>query len=545
MTDTLSIATLGAHGDPVNVNSEPSAALPKGDRADTALVPAVALALLWMASAAFVWPFDAFPVFDDWVYSFSAFQLAAGGSLVIPEWSSVYPVAQVLWGALFVVVLGADDWVLRLSTVVLAVLGHLCWYRLLCATGTPRRWALFGVAATAFHPVYFLLTLTFMTDVPMVALWQIGLYAAWRWLRDDAQLWLLLATLAGLAAAYVRQTGAALLVGLLAAALVSRPGRSNAREARLPLAAVCLVVAGVFVFGADVGDKLPMTARLADVVSALRISGWVYVDGLTAAAAFIGLSVFPLALLKSDVRWLAAAGLVFAVVWFVGEAPNLRTGTMWGACELGGAASLLSTRLPVCGWATPARFASLVAAALGWSALGPALLAGLRSARSQREPFGVLVATTFAVFTVGLAVLWLFADRYWLAPGVLAWGLLLPRGPRRVAVAIPIASRVAVAAIAFVAVTGTAAVFDFYRDLDRERLRLVGSGAAARDIDAGYAQNGRHRYLSLPRARANTGRNQGLPWVTGITVSRYTIANSAEGPREKSVQGPGGGSEQP
>lgn len=524
------MATLGADGDPVNVNSESSIE----HRGPSAAVLLAAAAIVWLAAVIAIRPLDAFPLFDDWVYSWSAFRLAGGEGMVVPEWSSVYPLAQAAWGAAFVALLGAEDWVLRLSTVVLAAIGHLCWYRLLRGCGIASRWALVAVAGAVFHPIYFLLTLSFMTDVPMVALWQIGLYAAWRWLDCDSSRWQWVAIAAGLAAAYARQTGAALLVGLLVVALVRRRRGRSFAEPLGPFIAICVVVAGVFVFGADVGEELPMTARLADLLMVVRVSPWVYVDGVTIAAAFVGLSVAPFAglhLSPSNWRWFAAAALVLAGVWMVGDAPLLRSGTMWGACELGGASSLLTSRPVGCAWQSPARVLALAASALGWSALGPVLAGHLKQARTDlagggavRE-FRLLAVVTFSVFGLGLIALWLFADRYWLAPAVLAPALLLAMPPSS-----PRWTTTALAAYALIAVVGTAAVFGFYRQVDDARSRLLEQGVAGSDIDAGYAHNGRYRYLALPAAPSGQGRNYDLPWVTGIAASTWTIANGADGP---------------
>ena len=74
---------------------------------------------------AWVKPLTDVPVIDDWVYAWSVEHLLKTGRLRVLEFSSVYPLAQILWGALFARVAGFSFGVLRLSTVVLAVLG--CW----------------------------------------------------------------------------------------------------------------------------------------------------------------------------------------------------------------------------------------------------------------------------------------------------------------------------------------------------------------------------------------------------------------------------------
>ena len=41
------------------------------------------------------------PVIDDWVYAWSVEHLLAARRLAVLEFSSIYPVAQIVWGALF------------------------------------------------------------------------------------------------------------------------------------------------------------------------------------------------------------------------------------------------------------------------------------------------------------------------------------------------------------------------------------------------------------------------------------------------------------
>ena len=215
---------------------------------------------------------------------------------------------------------------------------------------------------------------------------------------------------------------------------------------------------------------------------------------------------------------------------------------------MGGAASLLSGRPDACAWASAARGAALAASALGWSALGPVLArhatatrgASIRGAAIPEDAYTrateqlrQLVLVTFAVFAVGLVVLWLFADRYWLAPAVLAPALLVPAAPALLLPASPAKptwTAIWLGTYALVAVVGSAAVFDFYRSLDGARTELLAQGWQAHQIDAGYAQNGRYRYLALPSAAAGEGRNRDVPWVSGFVVSPRTIVNGETGP---------------
>ena len=43
----------------------------------------------------------AVPLIDDWIYAWSVHHFLQTGALRMLEWSSHYPLAQILWGALF------------------------------------------------------------------------------------------------------------------------------------------------------------------------------------------------------------------------------------------------------------------------------------------------------------------------------------------------------------------------------------------------------------------------------------------------------------
>lgn len=65
-------------------------------------VIAAVFALGWML----VSPWRNVPIVDDWVYAWSVEHLLKTGELRVSDYSSIYPVAQILWGALFAALAG-------------------------------------------------------------------------------------------------------------------------------------------------------------------------------------------------------------------------------------------------------------------------------------------------------------------------------------------------------------------------------------------------------------------------------------------------------
>src|SRR5690349_20315443 len=124
-------------------------------------------------------PFQDTPFIDDWTYAWSVEHLLRTGQLKILDWSVSVNVVHVLWGALFCVPFGFSFTALRVSTWVASLLALVGLYALMREVGARRTDVLLGVGVVAFYPVYFILSFSFMTDVPFVALmvWSFAMLA--------------------------------------------------------------------------------------------------------------------------------------------------------------------------------------------------------------------------------------------------------------------------------------------------------------------------------------------------------------------------------
>src|SRR4051794_16366050 len=96
-----------------------------------------------------IWPAANVPLIDDWTYAWSVSHLLETGRLEVLSISAVYPVTQILWGALFSLPFGFSFAALRISTVVLAALGSCALYLTLCELGLTRGRALLGTLCVA------------------------------------------------------------------------------------------------------------------------------------------------------------------------------------------------------------------------------------------------------------------------------------------------------------------------------------------------------------------------------------------------------------
>jgi hypothetical protein len=176
---------------------------------------------LWVFAALAARTTVEFPVLDDWAYAYSVRTLVEQGQIRFSDWGATNLISQVFWGALFAKVFGFGYGSLRLSTLVLAALGHLALFATLRLNGVARGLALLATLCSMFNPLSFFLSFSFMSDVPFAAAQSLAICAlVWGSTRRKA-----VATGIGWAMTVVaqlcRQVAIAIPIGHAAARLAS------------------------------------------------------------------------------------------------------------------------------------------------------------------------------------------------------------------------------------------------------------------------------------------------------------------------------------
>ncbi len=203
------------------------------------------IALIFLAALLISQPWGSFPLNDDWSYSRILKNWLDGGPLRISGWTAVTLLAQIVWGRLFCEMFGFSFDILRLSTIVLALAGLIVLYVILRELKSGRQAALFGVLVMAFNPVYFLLTPSFMTEIPFQTATLLALWAGLRALRTNRYRDLLLLSLFSVMATLIRQTGLIIPIAFLCVHVCSRGSlRRPYWRGALPfvLTAACLIL---------------------------------------------------------------------------------------------------------------------------------------------------------------------------------------------------------------------------------------------------------------------------------------------------------------
>ena len=470
------------------------------------------------------------PVVDDWVYAWSVEHLVDTGRLQILDFSAVYPIAQILWGALFARVAGFSFAVLRLSTVVLAALG--CWavYLALREMGCRRGTSLLGALALALDPVYFALSFSFMTEVPFVSLSALALYCYVRATRRRARAPLWAGGVCATAAFLVRPIGIVLPLSMLAALIWSGDRRAAVRRSATPLVTTLVVIVALQTIMPLVLGPLEWAATrqgylrwwfMVPITNYLR---W------TVEVLFV--SVFPFTPLllpylarSRSVIAVGIAALMFAVVSHValGELwmplPNWQT---WSLQDIAARAMIPGGLAPSNGSLRLVPVVKLLGL-LAVASLGVITVRGWL----RRPGWGKveLPIITFGVLHVAVIhALWLYNDRYYvvLAPAVAiiaAQALDADGRGKWLATAL-------LAVWAGIAISGTRDMLAFNDACARAAQELEASGIPPWDIDAGYSLNGWRLYAHPENLPPGADRRYDVPFVTSETSPRYSIANA-------------------
>ncbi len=170
--------------------------------------------VLFLAAAAAVNPLREAPYDDDWAFGETVKHLLETGEYRLNDWLGPNMPFQAVWGALFCLPGGYSFAALRLSTIVLAVIGLVAFRGLAVEHGMSRGAANLLTLCLASSPLFFKLSLTFLSDVPFLAITLVATLLYTRALRDERWSSWLAASLAASAAIFIRQFGMALVGGM-------------------------------------------------------------------------------------------------------------------------------------------------------------------------------------------------------------------------------------------------------------------------------------------------------------------------------------------
>jgi len=152
-------------------------------------------------------PVGNFPLNDDWMYARSVYYLITQGQYKVTESYSPVLITQVGWGTLFCCVKGFSFTSLRISTLVLGLIGIYFFYFLVNNLTQNRVLAFFSALLILVNPLYFSLSSSFMTDVPFLSLVMIAMFCFFRAIQTHQRKYIIIATVFSILATLIRQLG--------------------------------------------------------------------------------------------------------------------------------------------------------------------------------------------------------------------------------------------------------------------------------------------------------------------------------------------------
>jgi hypothetical protein len=490
--------------------------------------------LAWLGAALVVRPFQNTPFIDDWVYAWSVERLLRGGDLRVLDYSGSLNPVQVVWGVLFCLPFGFSFTALRVATWVVGLLGLWGMYLLLRDQNVTRRDALLGTACLGAYPIYFVLSFSFMTDIPLVVCIIWGTLAFLRATSRRSNRWLWIGIAVSCAAVGIRVVGVVLPVAMGLTLLVDPEGWGR-RWARFAWPMTALVFFGLIAWWFQ--RHLEVVGDLNDVFNApgnrmrlLKEQAFQFLPVMSVCAATflagaLGLALLPLSagLISRRRLWSALAVMVVllgVVTTSLCPPPShpipLTAGQTWSPGELGRTEPLVPD------YDKPAEAAWWVWVVMAVT-LASASVVVARSVRRAEVPDEFLLLQIVGQFLL-IALLWLFFDRYALALVPVAMVLVLRGGP----IVRPRVTTALVVAMGLVALVGVRDHLAYNRALWMAVAHLQAIGIAPADFDGGYVVNGWLQWAHPEHARRDSAGAVAVPEVNVSATLPYRISNQAK-----------------
>jgi hypothetical protein len=489
------------------------------------LAPGTILLFAYFATGIALRLFADVPLHDDWTYAWSVEHFLKTGKLQVLDWSVHYPFAQILWGALFCLPFGFSFSALRVSTVVLAWLGSLALYGTLREVGRARTESLIASLVLIVNPVFYLLSFSFMTDVPFVSVSNIAFFFIVRGFsrRNALDLWIGCAF--GVVDFFVRQLAVA-IPGAVLLYVMFEPSLRSRRYLLPPLVSSLLICFTPYLIAHTMGLTSQYTGR------EWVLGKWLHqselgIPGLVRIMMHSGLALFPMTmplmgLYYRRLRFWCVLGLLLLLtgcaILFTPEIPKPLDG-MWNLIALGKERHLLRGAPDPDFLLSWLNYPLLAFSLFSFAGIVIKVIDVARIEKSLR------LLVWYALSHFGLImIVWLFdawgSDRYSIA--LLPPLIVLLAGPQ-----LRLTTTAAgIAALFLVGMLVTWSETQNNRAAAEALAWLRTRGIPFSDIDAGYALDGWYLYAHPENLAPGQIPERDVPFVTTNERRSYVIATA-------------------
>ncbi|MCE3228230.1 MAG: hypothetical protein K0S32_2781 [Bacteroidetes bacterium] len=139
------------------------------------------LVIIFIIAEILIAPLGDFPLNDDWSYAKAVQVFNEKAEFNFGRWPAMTLCSHILWGSFFTKIFGFSHVVLRISTMVSAIIACLFLYKLVIKINENKMAAVMLCAVLLFNPIFFNLTNTYMTDVNFCTLIILCCYYIYRY----------------------------------------------------------------------------------------------------------------------------------------------------------------------------------------------------------------------------------------------------------------------------------------------------------------------------------------------------------------------------
>ncbi|BBD69185.1 hypothetical protein NIES4072_34860 [Nostoc commune NIES-4072] len=264
---------------------------------------------IWSATVILVNPLGNFPLNDDWAYGWSVKTLLETGNFQLSDWTATNLLPQVFWGALFCLPFGFSFTALRFSTLTLGLIGVITTYDLLREANSSPKYSLVGALIVALNPLYFVLSNSFMSDVPSFTFAILALYFLIRGLKRNSHFEILIGIVVAFVSILNRQSNLIILPAFGFAYLLKKGLNSrNIVKAFFPtLVGIALYLS--YSKWLQLTERIPILYNFqAKQLLKSFSSGFleiisIYSENLLIFSIYLGLFLFPLLIVKFPIQY--------------------------------------------------------------------------------------------------------------------------------------------------------------------------------------------------------------------------------------------------
>lgn len=255
------------------------------------------LTIIWFIFGAIVNPIGDFPVNDDWAYALNVHSLSEENNLTFSGWPAMTLITQTLIGAGVCKIFGFSFTVLRLSTLVLALLTMIITHRLVLKITSNFLLSLLAGLLFLFNPIFLSLSMTFMTEIYYIFFCITSIWFAYQYFSTDKWQHFLLLLLSLSLLLLVRQTGIVWFIALTIVLCLRSKSILDLIKAGAPIILAFLLLRFYMSFRASHPDGLGTYSDSSILTSSLSNINLQYlIERFSSILYYLGIFLAPLAI---------------------------------------------------------------------------------------------------------------------------------------------------------------------------------------------------------------------------------------------------------